>query len=123
MWYFRGNFVAVCCEVRPQYSIVARGGSGAMQYLFGDYTLDTSRCELRRTGRRIQLRPKVFDVLSYLIAERDHVVSQQDLLEHLWPQQYVGEATLKSCIKEARQAVGFIGKGQSPSSTLFPSPL
>ena len=48
-----------------------------MRYLFGDYTLDKSRCELHRTGRRIPLRPKVFDVLSYLIAHRDCVVSQQ----------------------------------------------
>ena len=89
-----------------------------MRYLFGDYALDTSRCELRRTGRRIQLRPKVFDVLSYLIAERDRVVSKQDLLEHLWPQQCVGEATLKSCIKEARQAVGDTGKAQRIIQTL-----
>src|SRR5262249_44582061 len=97
---------------RPQYSVIARGGAGAMQYLFGDYALDVSRCELRRTGRRIPLRPKVFDVLHYLIAHRDRVVSQQDLLEHLWPQQFVGEATLKSCIKEARRAVGDTGKAQ-----------
>src|SRR5919198_3711737 len=89
-----------------------------MQYLFGDYTLDTRRCELHRTGRRIPLRPKVFDVLSYLIAHRDRVVSQQDLLEHLWPQQFVGEATLKSCIKEARQAVGDTGKAQRMIQTL-----
>ena len=83
-----------------------------MQYLFGDYALDTRRCELRRTGRRFPLRPKVFDVLRYLIAHRDRVVSQQEFLEHLWPQQFVGEATLKSCIKEARQAVGDTGKAQ-----------
>src|SRR5262249_26462635 len=76
------------------------------------------RCELRRTGRRIQLRPKVFDVLSYLIAHRDRVVSQQDLLEHLWPQQFIGEATLKSCIKEARRAVGDTGKAQRIIQTL-----
>jgi len=83
-----------------------------MQYRFGDYALDTRRCELRRTGRRIPLRPKVFDVLRYLIAQRDRVVSQQELLEHLWPQQFIGDATLKSCIKEARQAVGDTGKAQ-----------
>ena len=77
-----------------------------------------SRCELHRTGRRIPLRPKVFDVLSYLIAHRDRVVSQQDLLEHLWPQQFVGEATLKSCIKEARRAVGDTGKAQRIIQTL-----
>src|SRR5262249_3125291 len=89
-----------------------------MQYLFGDYALDTSRCELHHTGRRIPLRPKVFDVLSYLIAHRDRVVSRQDLLEHLWPRQFVGEATLKSCIKEARRAVGDTGKAQRLIQTL-----
>ena len=89
-----------------------------MQYLFGDYALDISHCELRRTGRRIPLRPKVFDVLRYLIAHRDRVVSQQDLLDHIWPQQFVGEATLKSCIKEARQAVGDTGKAQRIIQTL-----
>src|SRR5215831_2488219 len=83
-----------------------------MQYRFGDYTLDTRRCELHRTGTRIKLRPKVFDVLHYLIAQRDRVVSQQELLEHLWPQQFIGDATLKSCIKEARQAVGDTGQAQ-----------
>jgi DNA-binding winged helix-turn-helix (wHTH) protein len=89
-----------------------------MRYLFGDYTLDTSRRELYRTGKHARLRPKVFDVLSYLIAHRDHVASHQDLLEHLWPQQFVGEATLKSCIKEARQAVGDTGKAQRIIRTL-----
>ena len=89
-----------------------------MQYLFGDYALDTSRCELHRTSKRVQLRPKVFDVLGYLIAHRDRVVSQQDLLDHLWPQQFIGEATLKSCIKEARRAVGDTGKAQRIIQTL-----
>src|SRR5262245_13144517 len=89
-----------------------------MQYRFGDSVLDTRRCESHRTGKRIQLRPKVFDVLRYLIAHRDRVVSQQDLLECLWPQQFIGEATLKSCIKEARRAVGDTGKAQRIIQTL-----
>jgi hypothetical protein len=44
-----------------------------MPYLFGDYTLDTRRCELRPASRRIPLRPKVFDVLHSLIARHDRV--------------------------------------------------
>ena len=64
-----------------------------MPYLFGDYTLDTRRCELRPASRRIPLRPKVFDVLHSLIARRDRVVSQQELLEQLWPEQFVGDIT------------------------------
>src|SRR5262249_7122425 len=66
----------------------------------------------------IKLRPKVFDVLRYLIAHRDRVIAQQELLEHLWPDQFVGDATLKSCIKEARQAVGDTGKAQRIIQTL-----
>jgi DNA-binding winged helix-turn-helix (wHTH) protein len=89
-----------------------------MQYRFGDYALDTRHCELRHTGTRIKLRPKVFDVLRYLIAHRDRVIAQQELLEHLWPDQFVGDATLKSCIKEARQAVGDTGQAQRLIQTL-----
>jgi DNA-binding winged helix-turn-helix (wHTH) protein/class 3 adenylate cyclase/tetratricopeptide (TPR) repeat protein len=89
-----------------------------MRYLFGDYALDTSCRELRGTGGRVHLRPKVFDVLSYLITHRHRLVSQQDLLEHFWPQQFVGEATLKSCIKEARRSVGDTGKTQRIIETL-----
>jgi DNA-binding winged helix-turn-helix (wHTH) protein len=74
--------------------------------------LDTSRCELRRTGVRIKLRPKMFDILLYLITHRDCVISRQELLDHLWPDQFVSEATLSSCIMEARQAVGDTGQAQ-----------
>ena len=89
-----------------------------MRYLFGDYALDTRCCELRHTGTLIKLRPKVFDVLTYLIAHCDRVISRQELLEHLWPQQFVGEATLNSCIMEARQAIGDTGQVQRLIQTL-----
>ena len=89
-----------------------------MQYLFGEYALDTSRCELRCAGKRIPLRPKVFDVLSYLIVYRDRVIAQHEFLEHLWPDQFVGESTLKSCIKEARRAVDDTGQAQRRIQTL-----
>jgi predicted ATPase/class 3 adenylate cyclase/DNA-binding winged helix-turn-helix (wHTH) protein len=89
-----------------------------MRYLFGDYTLDTSRWELRRLGTFIRLRPKVFDVLLYLIAHRDRVISRQELLDHLWPRQFVGDTTLNSCIREARQAVGDTGQAQRLIQTL-----
>ena len=45
---------------------------------------------------------KVFQVLAYLLAHRDRVVPKQELLEHLWPAQFVGEETLTSCIKTLR---------------------
>src|SRR5882724_7433839 len=77
-----------------------------MYYLFGDYTLDTERYELRRADSRIPLRPKVFQLLVYLLAHRERVMGQEELLAHLWPHQIMGDSALKSCVMAARQAVG-----------------
>src|SRR5919108_946084 len=81
-----------------------------MYYIFGDYTLDTQRYELHHAGEPIKLRRKVFQVLAYLLAHRDRVVSKQELLEHLWPNQFVGDETLTSCIKALRKALGEWGR-------------
>ena len=81
-----------------------------MRYIFGDYGLDTQRQELHRAGEPIKLRRKVFQVLVYLLAHRERVVPKQELLEHLWPDQFVGDEALKSCIKTLRQALGERGR-------------
>ena len=89
-----------------------------MRYVFDDCTLDTERYELHRAGVRIPVRSKVFQLLAYLIAHRDRVVVKDELIAHLWPQQFVGDATLKSCILTARKAVGDTGRRQRIIQTL-----
>ena len=81
-----------------------------MRYIFGDYVLDTQRQELQRAGAPLKLRRKVFQVLVYLLAHHDRVVSKQELLEHVWPDRFVGDETLKSCVKTLRQALGERGR-------------
>src|SRR5919106_970796 len=81
------------------------GGGGAMRYVFGDYSLDTQRYELRRTGELIPLGPQVFDVLTYLVAHRDRVVARDELFARLWPGQFVTDDALGRCIRAARQAL------------------
>jgi predicted ATPase/DNA-binding winged helix-turn-helix (wHTH) protein len=83
---------------------------GAVRYLFGNYILDTQRHELHLAGEPIKLRRKVFQVLTYLLTHRDRVVPKQELLEHLWPDQFVGDEALKSCIKILRRALGERGR-------------
>ena len=83
-----------------------------MRYVFGDYTLDTRRYELRRAGASIALRPKVFHLPAYLLTHRDRVVLRQELCEHLWPKQFISDATLDVCLAQARQAVGDSGRTQ-----------
>src|SRR5215475_13764909 len=84
----------------------------AMYFIFGDYVLDTQRHELQHAGEPIKLRRKVFQVLAYLLVQRERVVSKEELLEHLWPDQFVGDAALKSCITALRKALG--EKGLTP---------
>lgn len=89
-----------------------------MLYRFGDYFLDTQRYELSRAGESIPLRPKVFQVLAYLLAHRDRVVLKEELLEHLWPSQYVGDAALNSYIMAVRRAIGDHGHTQQLLRTI-----
>jgi DNA-binding winged helix-turn-helix (wHTH) protein len=92
--------------------IQGRREDWAMRYVFGDYSLDTDCYELRRAGTLVKLRPKVFELLAYLIAHRERLVAKPELLEQLWPALSIGEATLNSCIRAARQAVGDTGQAQ-----------
>lgn len=50
-----------------------------MHYAFGDCVLDTECYVLHRAGQPIQLRPKVFQVLVYLLSQRQRVVTKQEL--------------------------------------------
>ncbi len=89
-----------------------------MRYVFGDWTLDTQLYTLHRAGRSLRLRPKVFQVLIYLVAHRERVVSRQELCEQVWPHQFISDAALESAIRAARQALGDSGRAQQYIQTL-----
>lgn len=89
-----------------------------MRYVFGDYALDTQRQEFSLAGQPIALRPKVFLFLAYLVQHHDRVVSKSELLEQIWPDQFISDATLNACLKELRQAVGDTGRTQQVIHTL-----
>jgi DNA-binding winged helix-turn-helix (wHTH) protein len=77
-----------------------------MLYIFGEWTLDTQRYELTHAGVPIPLRPKVFQVLAYLLAQHERVVSKEELLAQVWPGQFVGDVGLNSYIMAVRKALG-----------------
>src|SRR5438046_9760503 len=81
-------------------------------YRFGDFELDTRLHELRCDGVQRHVEPQVFDVLSYLFACRDRLVTKEELLEKVWGHRYVAPTTLNSRIKHAPQAVGDDGDAQ-----------
>ena len=89
-----------------------------MLFLFEDFTLDVDRRELKRGAQQIALEPQVFDLLVYLIKNRDRVVSRDDLIASVWRGRIVSESTLASRINAARQALGDSGDAQRLIKTL-----
>jgi DNA-binding winged helix-turn-helix (wHTH) protein len=83
-----------------------------MRYVFADCVLDTQLYTLHRAGTAIRLPPKVFHVLQYLLEQRNHVVTKDELGARVWPGQFISDATLESCVRVARQAVGDSGRAQ-----------
>jgi len=83
-----------------------------MQFLFANHTLDTDRRELHRGSEPIAVEPQVFDLLVYLVQNRDRVVSKDDLIASVWGGRIVSDSTLTSRINAARKAVGDSGEDQ-----------
>src|SRR5215468_2130022 len=83
-----------------------------MRFLFGDYALDLERRELRRGAELVEVEPQVFDLLAYLVENRDRVASKDDLLAAVWHGRIVSDSTLTSRITAARHAIGDSGEQQ-----------
>ena len=89
-----------------------------MQFIFGDHTLDTERRELLHRGAAIAVQPQVFDLLVYLMQNRERVVSKDDLIALVWQGRTVSGSTLTSRINAARIAIGDSGKDQKLIRTI-----
>jgi TolB-like protein len=89
-----------------------------LQLSFADHVLDTERRELKRGGALISLEPQVFDVLVFLIENRDRVVSRDDLIASVWKGRVISESTLTTRINAARKAIGDSGEQQSLIRTI-----
>jgi TolB-like protein/cytochrome c-type biogenesis protein CcmH/NrfG len=89
-----------------------------LPYHFEAYALDPGTRELWRGTELIPLEPQVFDLLVFLIENRDRVVSKNDLMAAIWQGRIVSESTLTSRINAARKAVGDSGEGQNLIRTI-----
>jgi TolB-like protein len=90
-----------------------------LPYIFEDYALDGNRRELRRGDELVAVEPQVFDLLQYLIRNRDRVVSKDDLIEEIWQGRIVSDATLASRINAARNALRDNGVDQRLIRTML----
>ena len=81
-------------------------------FSFENFTLDGVRRELRANGTVVPVEPQVFDLLVYLIENRDRVVSKDDLIASVWGGRIVSDSTLDSRINGVRKVLGDSGKEQ-----------
>ena len=66
--------------------------------LFRPFRLDPGNQCLWRGEHRVPLTPKAFDVLRYLVEHPGRLVTQDELLEALWPETYVNPELIKKYI-------------------------
>ena len=73
---------------------------------FRAFRLDSANHILWRNGGRVPIAPKGFDVLAYLVEHAGRVVTQDEILEALWPETHVNSEVLRKYILEIRKALG-----------------
>ena len=111
------------CEKRELFAALLKEelgllGGHQMIYSFEDYELDPTQYELRKDGRVCAIEPKAFDLLHFLVRNRDRLVTKDEIHETIWQGRIVSEATVDSCINATRRAVGDNGKDQRLIKTL-----
>ena len=85
---------------------------------FDDFSLDLTNYSLTQGDKTLSIEPQVFDLLVYLIQNRDRVVGRDELMDTLWKGKVVSDSTLSSCVKEARKALGDDADTQTYIKTL-----
>jgi TolB-like protein/Tfp pilus assembly protein PilF len=89
-----------------------------LRYLFEEYAFDTDRRELHRGADVVSVAPQVFDLLDFLIRNRERVVSKDDLINTIWNGRSVSDAALTTRLNVARSAIGDTGEEQRLIKTL-----
>lgn len=89
-----------------------------MRYLFEGYALDTDRRELHRGSEAVSIAPQEFDLLDYLIRNRDRVVSKDDIIQTIWKGRAISDTALTTRLNAVRTAIGDSGEAQRLIKTL-----
>jgi len=83
-----------------------------MIYTFEEYSLDSTRRQLRRGSVVVSIEPQVFDILELLVRVQPNIVSKNELIATIWEGRIVSNSTITSRISAARAAIRDNGKEQ-----------
>ena len=75
-------------------------------FRFGDVEVDLSQGCVRRGGEELHLRQQTFQVMVYLLKNRERLVTKDELLESIWKETAVTDDALVQCVMDIRRAIG-----------------
>ena len=81
----------------------------SQHFRFAEFELDRTKRLLLKDGEPVSLNPKAFDILLALVESRGDVLTKDELLERVWPDQIVEEGNLKVHVSALRKALGQSG--------------
>lgn len=84
----------------------AAGGAAARTVRVGDLVVDPPARTARLAGRELRLTRREFDLLAYLAAHADQVVSRRRILADVWRQPYVEDQTIDVHLSALRRKLG-----------------
>ena len=82
------------------------------------YVIDADRRLILAADDEVEIQPRAFDLLVYLLENRDRAVSKEELQESIWPGQFISETVMSSAVMKARKAVGDDAQSQLFIKTL-----
>jgi predicted ATPase len=82
------------------------GYSFGVAFRFGDCELRDELFELLRRGEPVPVEPKVLQLIVYLVRNRSRSATRAELLDAIWSDVKVGNASLTRAVVEARRAIG-----------------
>ena len=89
-----------------------------MHYRVGSIDVDTLNYHLSENGNPVAVEPQVFDLIVYLITNRERLVTRQEIFDNIWQGRIVSDTSLSNHIKSARKALGDDGKRQLVIKTI-----
>jgi DNA-binding winged helix-turn-helix (wHTH) protein len=79
---------------------------GTTTFLLGPWRVDPAACELQNGDTVVRLRPKIMDLLAAFARNPGEVLSKSCLLDLVWSDVTVGDASLTVAVGELRDALG-----------------
>ena len=88
-------------------------------YKFNNIELNTEKFNLLVNGEELAIEPQVFNLIVYLIENKDKIISRDEILEYIWKGRIVSDTSINNHIKSARKVLGDDGQKQTVIRTVY----